>query len=187
MSEEFKEKVREKFKARQDELTKNLDSRNDDDFISLGKIVHYHQVVEDSIMRFLKMKIPDHNSLDKQLRMYGAKIAFFKGFEEANTFSRFYKALEELGQIRNKFAHSLNYNDVQQSDYPNIKIFSEQFKEYLGLNQDLGWVGDTKLFSIFFVTIMDGYISMVESKDERLEEINQAYLNVMDNFNNKEG
>jgi hypothetical protein len=182
---EFTTKIREKFLVRQKELTDNLNARANDDFVLLGKIVHYHQVVEDSIMRFLQMKMPDHNSLDKRLKMYGAKVEFFKGFEDSNIFERYFKGLEELGRLRNKFAHTLNYGDVQPADYKEIKVVSDQFKEYLKIEEDLGWIGDAKLFSIFFVTVMDGYISIIESKTERLDEINEAYTNMMESFSNQ--
>ena len=174
-SEKFTSMVKDNFTEKQTKLSENLKSRTNEEFIELGQVVHYHQIVEDSLVRFLKMKLPDHNGFESQLQMYGSKLRFFKGFEESSTFNQYFNALDELGYIRNQFAHTLNFKTIDISKIENIKSASNDFANYLKVGPLSNCLDYVKYFSIFFVSIMDGYLSLKEAHRERLEEIERDY------------
>lgn len=170
-SKEFSEELKNKYTEKSGELDSKIKSREESDFLLLGKIVHYHQILEDSIMRYIKFKVPEHTALEKRLKMFGAKYEFFKGFKDVEPLKTYFPAVQELVSVRNKYAHNLDCNEVSLDMIKSIVKVCDDIEGEGSISEEIEFDEYIKIFTIFFVSLIDANLSIKSTYQEFKDKI----------------
>lgn len=187
--ERYRVKFTEVYRQKYKEMEDRFNQRKPSDFQELGEVIHYHLMVEDSLVSFIKSENPKIGDFEKGASQFSQKLIIAQNMKNGAAIHRFNKSLQALNEIRNKLGH---YPVVLNYPQDRIETLRASIQEFMGdSGKDLSILPNiavVRFYSTLFCTYMSAVISLEEAYqgfEGEFKEQQEAYVASLEGMLNK--